>query len=411
MKHLIKRIIPFAACAALWVLLGCEQLDTDFESFLDKGEITYPGVGTNFSYKPGKLRTALVWNPSPDPGIVKYVVYYNNRADSVTMEATSHNPADEVEIVVPDLLEYVYSFTVYAVDSKGNRSIPQEINNVKVYGEFYEGSLFNRPYEVTAPFELYEDGAIELNFTEAPDTINTVTLIKYTNTADQEVEATVAGDAPFVRLTDYKMGTKVLYRSAYVPEHTAIDQFWVTHYDTFPEIDPYTYVLTNKADWRESPLANDVGTYEGQTSVSKLWDGSEGPQGYPNIFHSNDKTNLPHHFTFDLGHVYRLSHIEETGRNCCHNPDQFEVWGIEDLKGAATALPSNDPGWKDEALARGWKLLKEVHRSDDGSAPYKVALDPRPPAVRYIRIRILHTANGNSNSSNLSEITFWHRQY
>jgi hypothetical protein len=337
------------------------------------------------------------------------VIYYNNKSDSVTVEASSHNPADQIEVVVPDLSEYVYSFTVYARDAKGNRSIPQDVNNVKVYGGFYEASLFNRPYDATLPYEIYDDGAVELNFLQ-PDTINLTTQILYTNTAGESEEVILLPDDAIATLPDYQVGTPVLYRSSYIPVREAIDEFWTTHYDTFPEITPYNYVLTDKSIWSEHPLAHDVGVYEQQTGIYRLWDGSNGPQGYPDIFHSNGDSPLPHHFTFDLGRSYRLSHIEVTGRNCCHNPIDFEVWGINDLNNAATALPGNDPGWKTEALSRGWKLLKEVHRSDDGSAPYKVAFGSKPPPVKYIRIRVLSVASGDANYSNLSEITFWNRE-
>jgi len=409
MKNLMKRMARLALCLVLAVVCSCDRMDTEFESFLDKGEITYPGVGTNFSYRAGHLRTALVWNPSADPSITHYVVYYNNKADSVTVDASSHDPSQEVEVVVPDLLEYIYSFTIYAVDAKGNRSIPQEVNNVKVYGDFYQGSLLNRPYDGITPYELYEDGKVELNFVNG-DTIIVGTEIKYINNSDEEVKTTLGENESIATLNDYKMGTPVLYRSSYIPAREAIDEFQVTHYDTFPEIKPYVYTQIDKSIWRENPLANDVGTYEGQTSVSKLWDGSVGPQGYPNIFHSNTM-DLPQVLTFDLGKRYLLGQIEETGRNCCHNPDKFQVWGIESLQGAATALPSQDPGWEAEAITRGWKLLGEINRTDDGAAPYKVELNHRPTLVQYIRIRIMHTANNNTNTSNMSEITFWSRDY
>ena len=62
---------------------------------------------------------------------------------------------------------------------------------------------------------------------------------------------------------------------------------------------------------------------EGDTDYDKLWDGSVGPQGYPNIFHSNGANQLPQTLTFDMGKVYNsLEQIEETGRNCCHNPSE-----------------------------------------------------------------------------------------
>jgi hypothetical protein len=111
-----------------------------------------------------------------------------------------------------------------------------------------------------------------------------------------------------------------------------------------------------------------------------------------------------------MGKIYtNLAQIEETGRDCCNNPTKFEVWGIDDITNAATTLRADNPGWKDEAIAKGWKLLKEVVRTDNGNSAYKVALNDNPPPVRYIRIRVLSTSNGSS-ASNMSEITFWNRE-
>jgi len=112
-----------------------------------------------------------------------------------------------------------------------------------------------------------------------------------------------------------------------------------------------------------------------------------------------------------MGKIYNnLSILEETGRNCCHNPDQFEVWGIADISNAATTLPANDAGWKDEAIRKGWTLLLDAVRTDDGSAAKKFELIKNPPPVRYIRIRVKHNANGDTNQSNMSELSFWNGQ-
>ncbi|MBT1712552.1 hypothetical protein KK062_30235, partial [Fulvivirgaceae bacterium PWU5] len=80
-----------------------------------------------------------------------------------------------------------------------------------------------------------------------------------------------------------------------------------------------------------------------------------------------------------------------------------------DLEGAETTKAGNDPGWKDEALAKGWTLLQEVRRSDDGQAPLTINLLRGLPPVRYIRIRVLHVANGDGSNSNMSELTFWRK--
>lgn len=407
----MKIIARIAAFSLVCFAIACENLDTDFESFLEEGEIIYPGIASTVFSQPGNLRTAIAWRPSADPSIERYVFYWNNQTDSIMVEATSHDPSDTISAIIPDLAEYVYSFTMYSYDGKGNRSIPKEINNVRVYGPLYEENLLNRPYKVSEPYVVNADGSIRLNFT-APDTINITTAIEYTNTSDVVTEKEIGPDESSLVLDDWKDGTIVRYRSSFIPQSGAIDTFHVTRYDTFPHIQrPVTYVLIDKGLFSALSLNNDATPYEGGTNVTKLWDGSVGPQGYPNIWHSGGGSPLPHHFSFDLGATYSdLGQIEVTGRDCCHNPDRFEVWGIDDLTGAETTLPGNDAGWKDEAIAKGWTLLKEVTRTDDGKAPYKVELNDNLPPVRYIRIRVLHVVTGDGSYSNLSEVTFWRKE-
>jgi Domain of unknown function len=399
----MKNIFRTSLTLLLLVLLFCcKKSDTEFRDFLQEHEIIYPGIPVAVKYRPGNERIMLLWKPSPDPGITKYVVYWNNKTDSMVIPASG---TDTVKVLIPNLDEYVYSFTIHSYDAAGNRSIPLVVNNAKVYGPLYTGGLLNRAYNATTPYVVNPNGSVQLNF-NTPDTINITTSIKYTNQANNIVETPLAPGSSSITLPDYKPGTIVQYRSSYIPVLNAIDTFYVATYTDFPRI--YTFSEANKSLFQEHPLANDVGTYSGETSVSKLWDGSVGPQGYPNIFHS-DGSYLPHVLTFDMGQLYNnLAQMEETGRDCCNNPTKFEVWGIADITNAATTLRADDAGWKAEAIAKGWVLLKEVTRTDDGKPAVKYDLMENPPPVRYIRIRIINTATG-STYSNFSEVTFWNK--
>jgi hypothetical protein len=400
----MKNIFRISLTLSLVVLLFCcKKSDTEFRDFLQGQEIIYPGMPVAVTYKPGNQRLMLLWKPSPDPSITKYVVYWNNKADSTVISVTG---TDTVRVLIPNLNEYVYSFTIYSYDAAGNRSVPLTINNAKVYGSLYIAGLLNRAYDATTPYVVNPNGSVQLNF-NTPDTINITTSIKYTNQANNTVELQLAPGINSITLPDYKAGTIVKYRSSYIPVLTAIDTFYAANYSDFPRI--YTYVQANKSLFQEHPLSNDAGTYSGETSVSKLWDGSVGPQGYPNIFHS-DGSYLPHVITFDMGQSYtNLGQMEETGRDCCNNPTKFEVWGINDITNATTTLRADDAGWKAEAIAKGWVLLKEITRSDDGKPALKYDLMDNPPPVRYIRIRIINTATGSAYS-NFSEVTFWNKQ-
>lgn len=405
MKNIYKAYCFLSLC--LLVAAGCSKDDTEFKKFLKDGEIVYPGKAATVITKAGNLRAGLWWNPSPDPSISKYVVYWNNNADSVVVNATTHDPLDTVKVIIPDLKEYSYTFTVFSYDKQGHRSVPVNVSNVRVFGPLYQSGLLNRPYNATDPYLLKTDGSLQLNF-NVPDTINISTVIKYVNKSDVTIEKQLGPKVSSILLPDYKLGTDIQYKSSYIPEKGALDIFQVTAYSVFPKI--FSLVMCDKSLFKEYVLPNDVGTLD-ESPLRKLWDGSQGPQDYPNIFHSKDNVTMPHTITFDMGKVYtNLGVVEETGRSCCHNPDQFEIWGIADITNAATTLPASNAGWKDEAIAKGWVLLKDVIRTDDGQAAMKFELMENPPPVRYIRIRIKHTANGNTKESNMSEITFWNKQ-
>jgi hypothetical protein len=402
----MKHLIIFIGLFLIVIVTSCEKQQTDFRDFFGGHEITYTGSAGEVLTRTGNLRTQLKWKSSSDPSIVKYVVYWNNRTDSQVVAITGKT--DSIFVTIPNLQEFVYSFTIYSYDSKGNKSVPKQVNNVKVYGPTYKSSLLNRAYNVADPYLLNSDGSVTLNFI-TPDTINIGTLIKYTNTSGNTVQQTLAPQNNTIVLPNYKLGTEIQYVSSYVPERNSLDVFTVAANSVFPRV--YSYVLCDRSLFKEVHLPNDVGTYESGTSISKLWDGSVGPQGYPNIFHSNGSGGMPHTLTFDLGKIYdNLSRIEETGRDCCNNPDNFEVWGIADITNAATTLSSNASGWKDESIAKGWTLLKEVLRTDDGKNAYTTELDNNGKPIRYIRIRIKHVTTNDGNYSNMSEIRLWNKQ-
>ena len=392
--------------ALVYGLASCSQKADDFREFLNSKEVKYPGAITKTFTRSGNLRLGLGWSPSPDPSVTKYKVYWNNNKDSVEVTAATHNPSDTVYTIIKPLQEYTYSFFVYSLDEKGNRSIPIEIQNARIYGNTYRQSLMNRPINLTDPYKLLNDAGnqITLNFL-TPDSTNTKTNIRYTSTTNVQKEVTLLPAQQSITLNDFKYGTKVAYQSYYTPSSTALDTFSTSIVDTFPKIE-FGIVKCDKSLFQTVNLPYDVQTYQAETSVSKLWDGSVGPQGYPNIFHSDGNSPLPHHFTFDMGIAYdSLRTMEVTGRNCCHNPVQYEVWGIADITNAATTVPGNDPNWKTNSLAKGWILLQDITRTDDGTGPYTINFPTNTPPIRYIRIRVKKVASNDNSSSNLSELT------
>src|SRR5690606_3553777 len=200
MKYLIYILLAFSLLIT-WV--GCEKYADDYKKYLNEEEIIYPGLARDVRSKVGYLRAVLVWNPSPDPNIDHYMVYWNNNNNSQRVEATTHSPSDSIMASIPNLDEYVYSFSIVAYDSEGNMSVGQELNNIRVYGATYQAVLQNRAYRMSDPYETYEDGSLKLFF-NAPDTLNTGTEIKYTNRDEEEKTVILLPGNNEITIPDFK---------------------------------------------------------------------------------------------------------------------------------------------------------------------------------------------------------------
>ena len=392
----------YKSCKLMFVIVyiilisSCTKSPTEFRSFLGESEKIYPGVISNIMVNPGNRRILLTWQPNTDPGVSKYIVYWNNKADSIIVNATSHNSSDTVKAYINTLAESSYNFLIYSFDAKGNKSIPTNIDNAKVYGQQYQTGLLNRAVTGSG----YVNGTLSIKW-GTPDTVNTTTAIIYTNLLNQNKTIYLKPDSNSLSISDWKLSTKIYYKSSYKPRTNAIDTFTVSNYDSII----IKNLPADKSSWKQVTLPTDAATDLYGTALQNIWDGS--PGGYPNIYHT-DNVGMPQHFTIDLGRTYnQLSKFSEWGRTdaAVHNPIEFEVWGIADTTKAVTTLPSKDAGWKNQSIAMGWTLLTTIKRSDDGIAGVDVDLINNPPPVRFIRIRVLKNY-GNTGNSTMSEISF-----
>ena len=398
MKHHIKTMLFLLGCTAM---LGCEKYDTDYKNFLDEKEIVYPGRVSSITYKAGNLRTALQWHASPDPNIDKYVITWDNGASSMEVKATTHNPADIVSVIVPNLKEYVYAFNVNSYDSKGNKSVGREINNVRVYGAVYQSTLLNRSYDATTPYVLNPNGTLQLNFTKA-DSTNFSTTIRYTNTNDVVEDRELAADQSSITIPNYKSKTAITFRSSYKPEKGAIDAFNVNSFDAFPAV--YLIQEMNKGLFKPMKLPTDVNDAYGWV-MQNLWDGSAFGAG----FHT-EGSGLPMWFTFDMGQQAELANLRVWQRDNSYyavgNLKKFEVWGSNN--------PNSDGSWGSWTLLTTFNSYKPSgqpvgsNTADDIAfiaAGEKFVFPSGIPAVRYIRIKVLNTW-GNASYIHPMEFTF-----
>jgi hypothetical protein len=383
--------------ASTIVLTCCKKWD-DYKKYISAGEKVYPYAATGIKSYPGNQRVLLTWLHGIDTRVKTYVITWNNGSDSLVVNAGTYKAGDTVKQFITNLPEANYSFTIYSKDVAGNRSVPAHVPAVNVYGPKYQATLLNRPLR-----SVDYSGSTQLLTVEwnAPDTINLGTQVWYTDAAGAAKSLSFDATQNTISFS-WQVGSKIYYQSMYKPTSTAIDNFTVVNKDSIT----VKYAPVPKTAWKKVNLPHDIAADAWGTSLSWIWDGKAG--GYPQIYHS-DGSGLPHHFTIDLGALYALNKVEETGRTdcACHNVTKFEVWGIADTTGAATALPADDAGWKQESQNKGWILLKEIERTDDGVAPFGMVLPDGLPAVRFVRIRVLATRD-NSAESHMSELSFWY---
>lgn len=395
MKHIKWMIILVMTGALVWV--SCSKQD-DWKKYLPAAPKVYPGMAEGIVTYPGNNRIKISWLLVSDPTITRAKVFWNNDHDSASVDVDRKQGVDTVSIIVGNLQETSYTFDLFTYDKEGNKSVPAYVTG-RVYGAKYHGALLNRAVQSVS----YSGDTKLITITWGrPDTVNVGTQLWYTDEQGTAKELTVDA-ATNVTAIPWQVGSKIYYQSKYKPSAHAIDSFTVLSKDSISVKD----VPVSKAAWTKVDLPNDVSGDAWGTSLSWIWDGKGGD--YPEIYHTGGE-GMPHHFTIDLGAVYNLTKFENIGRmndNPYHNPTKFEVWGIADLTNAATTLPGSDPGWKDESIAKGWILLKDIARPDNGTAPYKVDLLPGIPPIRYIRIRVLETIDHDIDS-HMSEISFWY---
>lgn len=246
--------------AILLCLVACEKEGYNYDKYLSKKEIVYTGIVSNLSANPGNQRLQLNWNPSSDPTIVKYIIYYNNRRDSIIVAANGEATSQKMKAIITGLGEYVQDFTIFTCDAAGNRSIGQTLAATRVYGPIFNSTLRNRKVGSNS---FNTAGELVLNFSAPLDTVNTSTTLSYKNITGNITNATLNPDVTSITLPDWKEGEDILIKSAYVPVRNSIDTFWVSYSDTIKGKDVFyggkiagSFLCTGTLERQPNPVEN-----------------------------------------------------------------------------------------------------------------------------------------------------------
>ena len=200
---------------------ACSKMDDGYIKFIEKGSIIYVGTPDSVKVYPGKERLKLSWIMS-DLTAVRANIYWNNKSDSLIVPIALPAGQDTLEVMLKNLKESSYSFSIIMYDKNNNRSV--SVNAIgKVYGDTYVNSLLSRPIKSA----IYVSGKTTLTWGAADQTVIS-TEVTYLDKFDkkQTIAVPVADQTTQLDNYDIKIAESFAYRTLYVPDSLSLDTFY-----------------------------------------------------------------------------------------------------------------------------------------------------------------------------------------
>lgn len=378
--------------------MSCKREDL-YKDFVKDGTKLYPGKPLGLKALAGKNRVKLTWT-SVDAKVKKFVIYWNNRQDSLLVPSkNTGSTTDTLNVIIENLAESDYLFNVLSFDDKGNRSIIEEAQ-ANVYGETYIQTLLNRGLKSA---NSMNDEA-KLIWSRASQT-ETGVEIRYTDRTGSDKKIFMSRNDTLTTLPNFRNGTRFSYRTLYLPDSGAIDT--VAAATLTPAAPIITYPLLDKSKFAVKNLPTDQPSAWGW-HMPMLWDNStdEG-RGY----HTPDAP-FPYHFTIDLGVTTALHEMKIWQRQSQFyigaNPRFFEVWGS-----TSPAEDGSYEGWTKLLVCESIKPSGQVSGNTAADEAYARAgesfiFPDNTAPVRYIRFKMFDNWEAkNPGAIHIMEVNFW----
>ncbi|WP_436487171.1 DUF4998 domain-containing protein [Chitinophaga sp. ARDCPP14] len=236
-----------ASCIILALVLiisACSKMDDYRDKYMTGGAITYPGKMDSVVAFSGKSRVMITGLFTSDPKIAGYKVFWNSRQDSIEVAVKRTAGVDTAKVIIPNLPEGLMNFEIRTYDAAGHVSIP--VNTAaNVYGQLYESALINRGI---ANAEMQPDGSALISWADVNADAGVVNMrIKYEDNAGNLHDTViVSGSTAFTTsLPAFKSGNAISYQTAYLPNTTAFDTFYVAFQDHSVKADVTVQYLQN----------------------------------------------------------------------------------------------------------------------------------------------------------------------
>lgn len=405
----------------IFVLLGviiglcasCDSMLDNIQPYLDKGEVIYVGKVDSLEAFPGKNRVKIkglyLYGVTQKKCVITWLSM-DEEEMAIEQDVVRENPEDTFEVIIDNLDEGQYEFTITTYDAKGNSSIKSIVDSY-VYGALYESNLVNRKIDSWN----INGASMEINWRPVNDALEVE--LYYINRDGLEVKRVIPIAETRTVVNDCAYEGSIRWRTVYLPEEKAIDRFYSE--ETVEEYSFYDERELDKSKFAEVKLDGDFAVDAWGRSMSLMWDGNHTYDDDWTINHGDGFENFPVWFTFDLGVVANLTRYTFWQRNIEPNEakdysydgsnfKKWEVWGRADK-------PSQDGSWdgwikladceikKPSGSELGILTDEDIQAAKDGHA---FEFSTELPAVRYIRFKLLETFDGTKNCY-VKEVTFY----
>lgn len=218
----MKKYIIIIFCITSAICSSCDGMLSNIESYLDAGETIYVGKVDPLTTSSGKNRILIeglyMYGVTQKKCIVKWQSM-DGEDKSLELDVERKEAIDKFEVMISELDEGQYEFSITTFDAKGNSSIESTIDGY-VYGDLYESNLTNRKINQLR----IEEEHIIISWRPANNALKCE--MYYTSTTGDEKMIEIPIAETETHIVDCDSSKVLRWRTVYLPEKTAIDYFY-----------------------------------------------------------------------------------------------------------------------------------------------------------------------------------------
>ena len=379
------------------VVISCGDMDSIHDDYL-QGEQVYAGKLDTLKIRPGYYRAQLEGQTQFLGNSNQILVEFDEQMDIYDIDTDNINNGIYT-MILPNLEEKSYEFTVTTQDELGNLSVSQVVAGSAV-GDIFVSD--QDPREII-DFSFEDDGTYANFFGNAQSENVIFTIIDYENESDEISRDTLFYDDSRIRIEQFKPQGNLQTTSVIQSGLNGIDSISLSSINyNMPDL-PYTILDKNYIRLVNMPSDN-PGTYNNANPEEFLFDNNIEWNGDDTNTYFTEPGSIPHHFTVDLGVNTVLRRVDiamiDPDIDPSFNPTNVQVWGRENLDFAQTASSEENL-----LIDAGWVLLHEQQIDGENLGGASFIIDPNISSKRYVRLRT--TSSVGNESVKLTELTFY----